>query len=293
MSLGPLAGQQIQSPPQGSPVASQATEAPVEFICPMDPGVRAGNPGRCPRCGMTLVPGIPEISEYPVSVEMRPRSPRAGERVQLIFSVRHPKTGSRVTGFERVHEKLYHLFIVSQDLEFFLHDHPRSSRAGVFRFDALLPKPGMYRLLSDFYPRNGTPQLIANTVIVPGGPIQPGSILRSAHDQPPTVRQAENMKVFLTMEPAQPIAGMKTLLFFRLDPASGLEQYLGAWGHMLAASEDLIDMIHNHPFLADGGPQVQFNIIFPRPMVYRVWVQFQRQGVVNTARFDIQVTELK
>jgi len=99
--------------------------------------------------------------------------------------------------------------------------------------------------------------------------------------------------VSLTTEPAQPIAGMKTLLFFQLHPATGLERYLGAWGHMLAASEDLVDMIHNHPFLADGGPQLQFNMIFPRPVVYRVWVQFQRQGVVNTTWFDIPVTELK
>lgn len=86
---------------------------------------------------------------------------------------------------------------------------------------------------------------------------------------------------------------MKTLLFFRVDPAEGLEKYLGAWGHMLAASEDLVDMIHNHPFLGEGGPQIQFNLIFPRAVVYRLWVQFQRQGVVNTVRFDVPVTELK
>jgi hypothetical protein len=59
---------------------------------------------------------------------------------------------------------------------------------------------------------------------------------------------------------------------------------------MLAASDDLIDMMHEHPFLADGGPEMQFSLVFPRPRVYRVWVQFQRNGVVNTAHFDIPVT---
>jgi hypothetical protein len=58
---------------------------------------------------------------------------------------------------------------------------------------------------------------------------------------------------------------------------------------MLVASDDLIDMMHTHPFLADGGPELYFNVIFPRPRVYRVWVQFKRNGVVNTAHFDVPV----
>ena len=48
-----------------------------------------------------------------------------------------------------------------------------------------------------------------------------------------------------------------------------------------------------NPFLADGGPQIQFNMIFPRARTYRVWVQFQRKGVVNTAVFTVPVSELK
>ena len=108
-----------------------------------------------------------------------------------------------------------------------------------------------------------------------------------------STKQAENLKVSLVTDPPQPIAGTKTMLFFHLDPADGIEQYLGAWGHMLAASDDLIDMIHTHPFIADGGPEMQFNVYFPREHVYRVWVQFQRKGVVNTAQFDIPVKDLE
>jgi hypothetical protein len=51
-------------------------------------------------------------------------------------------------------------------------------------------------------------------------------------------------------------------------------------------------MIHEHPFIADGGPEIQFNVTFPRAKMYRVWVQFQRKGVVNTAHFDVPVKEL-
>ena len=66
---------------------------------------------------------------------------------------------------------------------------------------------------------------------------------------------------------------------------------------MLAASHDLVDTIHTHPLYvtdpAAGEKQVQFNIFFPREAVYRVWVQFQRQGKVNTVAFTIPVSSLK
>ena len=60
---------------------------------------------------------------------------------------------------------------------------------------------------------------------------------------------------------------------------------------MLVASDDLIELIHTHPFIADGGPQMQLNIHFPRAQTYRIRVQFQRQGVVNTAQFDVPVND--
>jgi hypothetical protein len=255
----------------------------------MDPDVRAAQPGKCPRCGMTLVAGIPDEAEYPVDLTVTPRVLKPGQPVQLAFSVRDPKSGDRVRDFIIMHEKLYHMFIVSQDLRFFIHDHPVQGDDGVFRYEATLPKPGMYRILSDFYPKGGTPQLIARTLIVPGCPISAGTKLTP--DLKP--QKAANLTAELRMEPPEPIAGMKTLLFFKLDPAEGLEKYIGAWGHMMAASEDLVDMIHTHPFLADGGPNMQFNIIFPRPGVYRMWVQFQRKGVVNTVAFNVPVSELK
>jgi hypothetical protein len=263
-------------------------EKPVEFVCPMDPDVRAKGPAKCSRCGMTLVPGIPDFVEFPVRLQTRPRAIKPGADVQLTFEISDPKTKKPVSKFELMHEKLFHLFLVSQDLQYFAHEHPTLEPDSRFRFETRLPKPGMYRVLSDFYPSGGTPQLVANTLFVSGKP-DPALPLKA--DLEP--QKSENIQVSLTTEPAKVLAGFKTLLFFHLDPAEGLEQYLGAWGHMMAASEDLVDMIHTHPFLADGGPRVQFNLIFPRPGMYRVWVQFQRKGVVNTVAFNIPVSELK
>lgn len=237
---------------------------------------------------MRLRLGIPDPVEYPMSLTLTPRVPKPGSPLEMLFRINDPNTGAPVTKFEIVHEKLFHLFVVSQDLNYFIHDHPVLQPDSTFKYEANLPKPGLYRILGDFYPSTGTPQLIAKTIIVSGGVLQPATL------QPDLApKHATNLDVELVMEPPQPIAGMKTLLFFRLKPGDGLEKYIGAWAHMLAASDDLIDLIHTHPFIADGGPQLQFNLIFPRARTYRVWVQFQRHGIVNTAVFTIPVSELK
>jgi len=258
------------------------------YVCPMDPDVRASKEGVCPRCGMKLVAGLPDPIEYPMELTISPRKLAVGEKANLDFMVRDPWKNRPVTNFQIVHEKLFHMFVVSQDLQFFVHDHPRFQPDGNFVYDIAFPKAGMYRILGDFYPDGATPQLIAKTVIVPGPAPPPVQLPRDY-----STKNAENLQVALTTDPPQPIAGQKTQMYFRLTPADGLEKYLGAWAHMLAGSDDLIDLIHTHPILADGGPQVQFSLVFPRARAYRVWVQFQRQGVVNTAHFDIPVTELR
>lgn len=255
----------------------------------MDPDVRAKGPGKCSRCGMDLEPGIPDIREYRVKVSAMPPVVRPGQKTEFRFEVLEPEKGERVRKFQVVHEKLLHLFAVSQDLEYFAHEHPTLGPDGIFRWKATLPKPGAYRLVFDFYPTGGTPQMIPRTWMAGKAEAYPAA--KPERDLSP--KHSKNLEVDLATEPAEPIAGKKTLLFFHLKPADGLEPYIGAWGHLLAVSDDLIDTIHTHPFIADGGPQVQFNIIFPREAVYRIWVQFQRRGKVNTAAFTVPVSRLR
>jgi hypothetical protein len=275
------------------PASPIAPVAPQDYVCPMDKDVRSDKPGFCPRCGMKLVLGIPDDIEYPLELKIQPPVFRAGQKVQFTFRVADPHTGKTVDHFEIVHERLFHMFIVSEDLQYFVHEHPVPQPDGTFLYDMVFPKPGMYRVAGDFYPTGGTPQLISKTVIVPGAPGSEVKLVNAKLKPELGVSHCENMDVELVTDPPQPIAGMKTLLFFHITPADGIEKYIGAWGHMLVASDDLIDLIHDHPFIADGGPQMQFNIIFPRAHTYRIWVQFQRKGVVNTASFTVPVSELK
>jgi hypothetical protein len=236
------------------------------FICPMDPDVRSNQPGNCRRCGMKLREGIPEPVEFHLDLALTPRAVKPNQTTQLKFTVHDPWKDRTVKDFQIVHEKLFHMFVVSQDLQFFVHDHPVFEPDGDFVYNLSFPKPGMYRVLGDFYPDGATPQLIAKTVIVAGTPPPAAALPRDYSS-----KQAENLQVEMTTDPPQPIAAQKTQIYFKVTPADGLEKYIGAWAHMLAASDDLIDMIHTHPFIADGGPQIQFSLEFPRARTYRAW----------------------
>jgi len=263
------------------------------FYCPMEPDIRSNQAGKCPRCGMTLIEGVPDILEYPVDLSLDPAVPHPNELTRLTFGLIDPRTERAVRKLEVVHEKLYHVFVVSQDLSFFLHTHPERNGDEDFHLDVRLPKPGLYRVLSDFYPSGATPQLITNTLIVAGEEAAMHSARIQADLSPKTT---DNARVDLMLAPAHVVARQDVSMVFRVTPEQGVEQYLGAWAHMLAASADLVDMTHNHPIAAadssgGAGKDIEFNMAFPRAGVYRVWVQFQRLGVVNTVAFDVPVEE--
>jgi len=241
---------------------------------------------------MTLRFGIPDLSEFPVQLTTSPAVVRPGEKTRLTFTIKDPKTESTVKQFQIVHEKLFHMFIVSGDLKYFLHDHPILQPDGTFIFDQVFPKAGMYRVVADIYPTSGSPQLIANTVFVTGDPSKPVALTETKLDPDMGIQHGENTDVEVSMSPAQPVSGEKTLLFFKFKQSDGMQKYLGAWAHMLIASDDTVDLIHEHPFIADGGNQMQFNLIFPRAQTYRIWIQFQRKGVLNTIAVNVPVVDL-
>ncbi len=221
----------------------------------------------------------------PLDLTVTPKPAQPNETVRLTFEVFDPWKDRRVEKFTVVHEKLFHAFIVSRDLQFFVHDHPIWDN-GAFHYDIAFPKPGHVPRARRFLP--GSRGAAAASPTRSSSPEPSRRAAPLARDY--SAKDAENLKVeFSTSPPETPIAGMTTQMRVGVAPGDGLEKYLGAWGHMLVASDDLIDMMHTHPFIADGSPEMQFSLVFPRPRIYRVWVQFQRNGVVNTAHFDVPV----
>lgn len=299
LSPTPLFAQAITAPPDASITPAPAGD--LVYQCPMDPEYRSNQPGKCAICGMELRAGIPEPVEFPMEFSVAPQPVKVGAKETMTFIVHDPENDKQVKHFQIVHQKLFHMFVVSQDLKYFIHDHPVFGEDSNFRYDIAFPRPGMYRVLGDFCPDGASCQLNAKTVVVPGGSQTPATLVRdygpkdtmgSKDGAPVAIPGTDAMKASITTEPQEPISGIETRIFLHLDNSEGLEQYIGAWSHMLAASDDLIDLVHSHPFTADGGPDMTFHVYFARAHVYRVWMQFQKKGAIHTVYFDIPVKDL-
>ena len=275
-------------------VVAQAPPTGSIYWCPMHPDVRGRDGDKCPQCGMLLVrAAAADYSAYVLDFETEPRVLRARQKARARFYVRDPRTLATVRRFDPVHERVFHLFIVSQDLEYFAHVHPTLHHDGSLDVDVELPRPGMYQLIADFLPVGGSPQLIQKSFVTAGytGPlvVEP-HLARDAADK--VVRET---RVALTTP--EPVAGREQLVTFELYDAAGgspvgdLEPYLGAAGHLLLVSSDLAIAFHSHPVpeLSTQRGHVVFQVLFPREGDYRMWVQFQRHGEVLTSSFTVPV----
>lgn len=282
--------------------AAQNAQAPAIYFCPMHPDVTEKVPSTCNRCGMKLVPGDPwNAREYLLDVSVTPAAPRPGTPVRLRLTVLHPDSKAPVRDFASVHDKRFHLFVVSQDLEDFAHIHPEQDADGVWTIDHTLARPGYYRVYSDFLPLGGTPQVLARTLATAA---HDGDLSTGVPELTPDrelVKRTGAATVRLDVLPSLPIiAGRMVKLQFHVSengrPVSDLEPYLAAWGHTLVLSEDALEYVHAHPLEylpldapdVKGGPTVTFDATFPKPGRYRLWMQFKRGGIVSTVPFTVQ-----
>lgn len=271
------------------------------YVCPMHPDVMSATPGTCSRCNMTLVAGSPiTMPDFRLHLETTPKVITAGQPTKFRFTVRHPLTGAPAREFATLHDKLFHLFVISRDMKEFAHIHPVHHPDGSFTIEHTLPKPGHYTLFSDFLAIGGGAQIVATPIVTAG--VEPDIMASQARLKPdlPWTRVVDGVTVDLLNEPTTFLGGEEIDLVFRFrnaaseTPITDLERYLGAWGHLLILSEDMTEYVHAHPreetqpeatVATSGGPEVIFDALLPKPGRYRAWLQFQRQGKLTTVSF--------
>ena len=283
--------------------ASQTPQAPtIAFICPMHPDVVARGPGSCPRCGMALALADPyDRREFLVDVAATPAAPRPGAKTRLRLTVREPTTRGIAREFVTVHDKPYHLFVVGQDLEHYDHVHPQQRRDGSFAIDLTLPRPGVYKLYSDFLPLGAMPQVVPTSIATAGFAGTLSSLRARLVPDTMLTKTAGGMRVTLALPAGGLVAGRDEKLRYHVADAADdrevtdIEPYLAAFGHTLVISEDTLHYVHAHPVellpeaggTMTGGPDLTFAALLPKPGRYRIWTQIKRRGVVSTVSFTV------
>jgi len=299
-----------------------APEEETAWVCPMHPDYTMDVAGKCPRCGMDLVHAAPfDVRDYQLDFETTPAVVKPGQKATLIFKMFHPGSGEQVKKFETVHEKQFHLFVISQDMEYFQHIHPEEQPDGTWTIDVTLLKAGYYKILSDFMPSGGAPQFLARPLVTAGyaGDLAADSAHLVADSKP--VKTVDDITATVSYDPPECMVGLYCHMNYLLTdsatgkPVTDLQTYLGAFGHTLIMSEDMVDYVHSHPldilaqpdddggppvFLippgADleklrGGPEVTFEGLMPKPGHFRAWTQFRRNDRVHTFAFTFNVVE--
>jgi hypothetical protein len=213
----------------------------------------------------------------------------AGATGTLRFHITGPD-GSPVTRFAIVNDEPLHLIVVRHDLTGFQHLHPSMAPDGTWSIALTLPEPGTYRAYADFsaLDAKNTPvaAVLGVDLTVPGSDVPSTATL----PQPSTVDDIDGLTVSYV---GQLRTGVAEPLQFTVT-ANGrpvtLQPYLGVFGHLVVLRRTDLGYLHVHPepTLTDGA--IKFWLAAPGSGSFRMFLNFQVDGVVHTASFTVAVS---
>lgn len=213
----------------------------------------------------------------------------AAANVPLRFRILN-QDGAPVTRYQRNHDKDLHLIVVRRDMVAFQHVHPVLGADGTWSVPLDLTRAGDYRVFADFIPEGGENLTLGADLRVAGN-YDPQPLPRAA-----TTTTVGGYTVTLDGTVAAGQASKVTLSVSRDGkPVTDLEPYLAAYGHLVALRTADLAYLHVHPdgHPGDGvtpaGPGITFYVTAPSAGDYRLFLDFQHEGVVRTAEFTLTV----
>jgi hypothetical protein len=215
------------------------------------------------------------------------------QAVPIVIDIQD-KAGKSINKFDTIQEKQMHLIVVSDDLRFFQHIHPVYQDNGRFEINPNFPTPGTYTLFSDYKPVGQNEQVAVQKITIPGETPIPKDLEKFSN-----VKVLGDTKVTSNLVSANLNHGKDIKVSFDLQSVSkkqsvkDLQPYLGEKGHLVIvkSSSPLSqnDYIHAHALKDSSADKIQFTTSFPTPGTYKLWLQFNQGGKVNTADFWVNV----
>jgi hypothetical protein len=197
------------------------------------------------------------------------------------FAFRITQPGGPVTAFDVAHDRRLHLIVVRRDGTGFQHLHPEMDAAGTWRVPLTVPAAGVYRAFADFAPTGGPETTLGVDLFAPGD-FQP-----VAH-APARSSTVDGYTVTLDGDLTAGAVAPLTLTVSRDGAPVTVQPYLGANGHLVALRDGDLAYLHVHPHTdAAPGSMVGFDAEVPSAGTYRLFFDFQVDGVVRTADFTV------
>lgn len=230
-----------------------------------------------------------------------------GKPSEFVFDIRD-ENGTILKDFDTVHEKQMHLIVVRKDRTNFQHVHPTLDQTtGTFTLaDFTFPTNGEYRVFADFTPTYAQKDERGEKLpVTPFKDVVAGTASYAAQDIGADKLTSDingfstNLSLMGddTVSP-QPYEDVPLMLGADINKGGtsfkNLQPYLGALGHMVVLGPNL-EYIHAHATTEDTANQtgmVSFMVTFPDPGKYKIYLQTQANGQVNTTDYTYTIKSL-